>query len=227
MHAAHQGGIVHRDLKPANILFTLEGTPKVTDFGLARRLEGGDGLTQSGIPLGTPSYMAPEQARGQSRAVGPAVDVYALGAILYELLTGRPPFRAETAVATLQQVVADEPVAPRRLNPSVPADLETVCLKCLHKEPRHRYASAADQGDRQQETCRQPRGLGRTAPDPPGQPLQPAWRTGRDRLAAANVARSWAARRAGQGTPKSCSARLPPSTSSMVKYGRPSTSPTS
>ena len=105
MHAAHQGGIVHRDLKPANILFTADGTPKVTDFGLARRLEGGAGLTLSGVPLGTPSYMAPEQARGQSRAVGPAADVYALGAILYELLTGRPPFRAETPAETVQQVV--------------------------------------------------------------------------------------------------------------------------
>src|SRR5262249_9635966 len=144
MHAAHQGRIVHRDLKPANILFTPDGTPKVTDFGLARRLEGGAGLTLSGVPLGTPSYMAPEQAEGKTKHVGPLADVYALGAILYECLTGRPPFRAGTAAATLQQVVADEPVAPRRLNPSVPRDLETICLKCLSKEPARRYVSAEE-----------------------------------------------------------------------------------
>jgi serine/threonine-protein kinase len=147
MHAAHQGGIVHRDLKPANILFTPDGTPKVTDFGLARRLEGGAGLTLTGVPLGTPSYMAPEQARGQSRAVGPAVDVYALGAILYELLTGRPPFRAETPAETVLQVIHQEPVPPARLNAKVPRDLETVCLKCLQKEPHRRYASAAALAD--------------------------------------------------------------------------------
>jgi serine/threonine-protein kinase len=147
MHTAHQGGIVHRDLKPANILFTLDGTPKVTDFGLARRLEGGAGLTLSGVPLGTPSYMAPEQARGQSRAVGPAVDVYALGAILYELLTGRPPFRAETPAETVLQVIGQEAVPPARLNAKVPRDLETVCLKCLQKEPHRRYASAAALAD--------------------------------------------------------------------------------
>jgi serine/threonine-protein kinase len=146
-HAAHQGGIVHRDLKPANILFTPDGSPKVTDFGLARRLEGGPGLTLSGVPLGTPSYMAPEQARGQSRAVGPAVDVYALGAILYELLTGRPPFRAETQAETVLQVIDQEPVPPARLNAKVPRDLETVCLKCLQKEPHRRYASAAALAD--------------------------------------------------------------------------------
>ena len=110
IHAAHQSGIVHRDLKPANILLTRDGTPKVTDFGLARRLEGDGGLTLSGVPVGTPSYMAPEQARGKRQAIGPATDVYALGAILYELLTGRPPFRAESATATLQQVLTDEPV---------------------------------------------------------------------------------------------------------------------
>src|SRR5271167_3122175 len=144
IHAAHQSSIVHRDLKPANILLTHDGTPKVTDFGLARRLEGDEGLTLSGVPVGTPSYMAPEQARGNRQAIGPATDVYALGAILYELLTGRPPFRAESATATLHQVVTDEPVPPARLNPRVPRDLQTICLKCLQKEPPRRYATAAD-----------------------------------------------------------------------------------
>jgi tetratricopeptide (TPR) repeat protein len=142
IHVAHQNGIVHRDLKPGNILLTADGTPKVTDFGLARRLEGDREITLSGAILGTPSYMAPEQARGDKSAIGPATDVYALGTILYELLTGRPPFRADSGTATLQQVVADEPVSPVRLNPRVPRDLETICLKCLHKEPHRRYASA-------------------------------------------------------------------------------------
>src|SRR5262249_36600268 len=123
VHAAHQSGIVHRDLKPGNILISRDGTPKVTDFGLARRLEGDGGLTLSGVPVGTPSYMAPEQARADKGAVGPATDVYALGAILYELLTGRPPFKADSATATLQQVVTDDPVPPARLNPRVPRDL--------------------------------------------------------------------------------------------------------
>jgi serine/threonine protein kinase/Tfp pilus assembly protein PilF len=122
-------------------------TPKVTDFGLARRLEGEGGLTLSGVLVGTPSYMAPEQARGDKESIGPATDIYALGAILYELLTGRPPFRAESAAATLQQVVANEPVPPARLNPQAPRDLDTICLKCLHKEPRRRYASAAELAD--------------------------------------------------------------------------------
>jgi predicted ribosomally synthesized peptide with SipW-like signal peptide len=143
IHSAHRQGVVHRDLTPANILLTLDDRPKITDFGLAKLVIGGGDLrTVTGELLGTPSYMAPEQAASRHRAIGAATDVYALGAILYELLIGRPPFKAESALETLRQVVADEPVAPSRLRPKLPRDLGTICLKCLRKEPSQRYASA-------------------------------------------------------------------------------------
>jgi serine/threonine-protein kinase len=147
VHVAHQSGIVHRDLKPANIFLAADGTPKIGDFGIARRPDDGARLTQTGLLVGTPSYMAPEQGQGSRDAMGPAVDVYALGAILYELLTGRPPFQGETGAATIFQVITQDPVPPSRLNFKVPRDLETICLKCLQKAPQHRYAGAAALAD--------------------------------------------------------------------------------
>jgi tetratricopeptide (TPR) repeat protein len=169
MHAAHQRGIVHRDLKPGNVLLAEHSgqssllrreqtasdslppdhwsrttVPKIADFGLAKRVDGDSSQTQSGTVLGTPSYMAPEQAAGKTHEVGPAADTYALGAILYDVLTGRPPFKAGNPIDTIRQVIDQDPVPPRQLEPRVPLDLETICLKCLQKEPASRYATAED-----------------------------------------------------------------------------------
>ena len=139
---AHSRKIIHRDLKPLNILVDENGTPKVADFGLARRMEDQSHLTQDGTILGTPSYMAPEQASGSSNAIGPLSDVYALGAILFELLTGRPPFKGSSVWEVIRQVRSSEPARPSELQPGIPKDLETICLKCLQKEPVKRYESA-------------------------------------------------------------------------------------
>ncbi len=147
---AHERAILHRDLKPSNILLELQRSdsqavphPRITDFGLSKLLEGADESTRSGAILGTPSYMAPEQAEGRSERVGPASDIYALGAILYEVLTDRPPFKGPTILDTLEQVRQLLPIPPSRLHAKLPPDLEVICLKCLAKEPAQRYASAA------------------------------------------------------------------------------------
>jgi lipopolysaccharide biosynthesis regulator YciM len=146
-HYAHGRGVLHRDITPGNVLLAADGTPKLTDFGLAKLLAGGPGLTRSEAVMGTPSYMPPEQAAGNTRAVGPASDVYSLGAVLYECLTGRAPFRATTPLETLALVTGSEPVPPRRLQPGVPRDLQTICLKCLRKEPAKRYNTAESLAD--------------------------------------------------------------------------------
>jgi len=140
--SAHRAGVIHRDLKPANVLFTTDGTAKVADFGLAKRLDEDDGQTHSGQVMGSPSFMAPEQARGRGREVGPSADIYSLGALLYETLTGRPPFKGGSAMETLFQVVNDDPLPPSRLRPGLSRDLETICLKCLEKDARRRYPDA-------------------------------------------------------------------------------------
>ena len=142
MHYAHGRGFLHCDLKPSNILLDHDGQPRITDFGLARRASEDSSLTATGAILGTPSYMAPEQAAGHRRSIGPATDVYGLGAILYELLTGRPPFRTPTMMETVVQVLERDPVPPREIRPDLPRELETICLKCLEKMPEDRYPSA-------------------------------------------------------------------------------------
>ena len=153
VHYAHEQGIVHRDLKPANVLIQPAagigglGVPKIADFGLAKQTDTDSGLTRTGTILGTPSYMAPEQASGHSHAVGPEADIYALGAILYDVLTGRPPFRGTNMLDTLEQVRSRDPLPPSQLQPGVARDLETICLKCLHKQPAGRYVMAQELAD--------------------------------------------------------------------------------
>jgi hypothetical protein len=174
IHHVHERGIIHRDLKPGNVLVGTDGVPKICDFGLAKMLDEGTGHTQSGDILGTPSYMAPEQATGQLRDVGPATDVYALGAILYELLTGRPPFAAATSQQTLAEVRTRAPVPPGQLRPGLPRDLEAICLRCLQKQPHKRYPSALALAE----------DLRRAVAVDPGAALPPApwgWRPGRSR----------------------------------------------
>jgi hypothetical protein len=177
---AHQQGVIHRDLKPGNILLTVEGTPKIGDFGLAKWFAAPADAAQTTQLMGTPSYMAPEQASGSRTALGPAVDVYALGAILYELLTGRPPFLSDNPLDTLHLAATQEPIPPRRWQPKVPRDLETICLKCLEKEPRRRYASARALCDDLGQFL-----AGRPISARPAGPLERCWRWARGHRATA------------------------------------------
>lgn len=147
LHACHQKKIIHRDIKPANILLAADGTPKLTDFGLAKKLDDDVGQTRSGTILGTPSYMAPEQAEGKVKELGPTADIYSVGAMMYEMITGRPPLKGETVIDTLLLVQSTDPLAPSVLIPKVPRDLETICMKCLQKAPDKRYASAGALAD--------------------------------------------------------------------------------
>ena len=147
MHFAHERNIIHRDLKPANVLLTADGQPKITDFGLAKRLEDESGQTASGSIMGTPSYMSPEQAGRQQGKIGPPTDVYALGALLYCLLTGRPPFQSSSVMDTVLQVLEKEPVPPHQLVPGLDKNLETITLKCLQKDPGRRYQTAEEVAD--------------------------------------------------------------------------------
>jgi tetratricopeptide (TPR) repeat protein len=180
LYYAHQRGIVHRDLKPANVVLAEDGVPKVTDFGLAKLLEHENGPTRTGDILGTPSYMAPEQARSDAAGVTPSADVYALGAILYETLAGRPPFKGPTPLATLEQVLSQEPIPPSKFEKGTPRDLETICLKCLEKDPRRRYASAAELADDLNRFLD-----GSTITARPASTLERAWKWGRRRPGAA------------------------------------------
>jgi serine/threonine protein kinase len=144
---AHSRGVVHRDIKPQNVLIGADNEPRLTDFGLAKVGRADHKLSVTGQVLGTPAYMAPEQAAGKINEVGTAADVYALGAVLYDLCTGRPPFQGDSIAVTLQKVLTEEPDRPRALNPAVPRDVETICLKCLEKDPAKRYATAQELAD--------------------------------------------------------------------------------
>ena len=170
---AHERGFLHCDLKPSNILLDREGRPYVTDFGLAKRASEDSAVSLSGAIMGTPSYMAPEQASGSRKGLRPTTDVYGLGAIFYELLTARPPFRAETVPETVVAVLERDPIPPRELCPEVPKELETICLKCLEKSPQDRYASAAALAD-ELDRYLQGEVIDATTLDPPPAPLESA-----------------------------------------------------